>query len=89
MSGDEIRKILCGVHKVPAEVRGDPNGEMAVTCPACGQSDSFEEATREAIGDFTRKMIGEALGFGTRKTGNVTITGPAQSNGRWIFGEAE
>ena len=40
------KAMLCGVCNCPANAVTNPKPKDKVSCPICGQSDNFEEATR-------------------------------------------
>ena len=46
MGSEDQHPILCGRCKIPVDVSA--GRERRVCCPACGQTDTLEEARREA-----------------------------------------
>ena len=45
---DETTTILCGSCHIAVEQRVNPDGQGMAICPTCGQSDTRENALREA-----------------------------------------
>ena len=73
----ETRPILCGFCHVRIEGRTDAHGNDEAFCLQCGQSDTLENAIREA-GEFAACILAEQLGstfadaFGGRDMFKVT-----------------
>jgi uncharacterized Zn finger protein (UPF0148 family) len=42
------RKVICAKCKVPIEGVSNPEGNIVMSCPVCGTSDTRENAIREA-----------------------------------------
>jgi hypothetical protein len=57
----ETRPILCGHCHVGIEGRADAHGNEEAFCPRCGQSDTLENAIREA-GESAAYFLAEQLG---------------------------
>jgi hypothetical protein len=79
--------LLCGKCRVPVEGSTDSNGHEIATCPKCGESDTFENATREAGEHVADKLVRDmfnGIGESTRGSSIMTITHPPQRSYRFI-----
>jgi hypothetical protein len=84
MTGERIREILCGERHIPVESRIDVDAKKTVICSACGQTDSFEDAAREAAAQFADKVVRNVVaGLGS----SMTVNSPPDREYRWLFGE--
>ncbi len=89
---DEFKRgpLLCGACKVPVEGRTDANGHQTVPCPTCGETDTLENATREADEREADKLVGGMFdNFKSSQSGflKVTVTKPPQRAYRFIIGD--
>lgn len=75
--------ILCGSCHVAVEKGVDPNSQMMAVCPCCGQSDTLENAAREAPEYFTDKAVRES--FAMLDNPGITVTHSPERNYRFIM----
>jgi hypothetical protein len=80
----ETKTVLCGICHVPVEKRINPDGQMMVVCPTCWQSDTTENAVREAGENLVHKLISEAM---SGHSPGITVTHPPQRSYRFIFAD--
>jgi ribosome-binding protein aMBF1 (putative translation factor) len=85
MTMGEAKTVLCGSCHVGVEQRVNPDGQMMVVCPTCGQSDTLENAAREAGEYLTDKLMRE--GMAGHKMPGITVTHPPQRNYRFILAD--
>jgi hypothetical protein len=88
VASDETHKVLCGRCHVPVDKGTDAQGQDIVTCPSCGESDTVENASREAGEYYTSKLVRDAFsGFGSGSSSDflkITVTPPPQRHYRFI-----
>lgn len=64
-------KILCGSCKTDLKGPSDPKPDDVITCPTCGNGDTFENVLREAkeyIANGFSKSLGDMLAKSTRNS---------------------
>jgi hypothetical protein len=61
MDFDERKPILCGRCRVPVEISAPSGWETKVHCPTCGQSETLEEARREASKHTAHVLLSNML----------------------------
>ncbi len=61
MSFDEPQLILCGRCRVAVEVSTASGCETSVRCPQCGESDTLEDARREAAQHTAHELLSTML----------------------------
>lgn len=86
----EANIILCARCKVPIKGSGDPETDAIVTCPICGETDSLENALREASEYMADKVVHgslDAMFAGLKGSPNIKVTtNPLPERGyRFIF----
>ncbi|HUZ34039.1 MAG TPA: hypothetical protein VMV19_18315 [Xanthobacteraceae bacterium] len=85
------KQVLCGACNIEVEQRTDPNGQVMAVCPRCGNSDTLENAIREATEYFADKLTREALGPLERMPSSnfvkVTVTHSPQRSFRFIVNQ--
>lgn len=81
----ETMTVLCGRCHVAVEQRVNPDGQVMVVCPTCGQSDTLENAAREAGEYLTDKLMRQGMA-GLDMPG-ITITHPPQRAYRFIVAD--
>jgi hypothetical protein len=84
---DETEPILCSGCHIPIEVRVDANGQKLAACPNCGQSDTLDIASGQAVSYLTDKALREMLLAELGNTSDMTITGSPERDYRFIFGD--
>ncbi len=57
----ETKTLLCGHCRVPIEGRTYDDGHQEAVCPVCGQTDTIENAVREA-GEYAAYELAKQLG---------------------------
>ena len=57
MGLEEQQPILCGRCRRPVEVSAPAGRATIVCCPTCGQSDTLEEARREAAQHAAHRIL--------------------------------
>ena len=82
MEDGEIKYLYCAIDGAKAETLGSADGPETVRCPACGQTDTFENAVAEAAKGQIPGMLGGS--FSGSKTITVKQSGP---DARWRLGE--
>lgn len=86
MSGDETKPILCGRCNVEIQQRTDPDGQDRAFCPTCGQSDTVDNAIREAGDYLANKLARESFeGLSGSQFAKVTIAKPPERSFRFII----
>ncbi len=53
--------ILCGRCRLPVEFSAASGRDTTVCCPTCGQSDTLEEARREAAQHTAHRLLSSML----------------------------
>lgn len=76
----ETKALYCAKDRTKAEVYGTAAGPERVECPTCGQKDTVEDATGEAVKAEVAAMFGS---LGGSKNLKVSAPGPSP---RWVFG---
>ncbi|HZZ60333.1 MAG TPA: hypothetical protein VFE63_04050 [Roseiarcus sp.] len=61
MSFEEKQLILCGRCRRPVELSAPSGQATIVSCPTCGQSDTLEEARREAAQHTAHRVLSAML----------------------------
>jgi hypothetical protein len=61
MDFEELPLILCGCCKAPVVVSVSCGREPKVCCPVCGQSDTLENARREAAQHTAHRLLSSML----------------------------
>jgi hypothetical protein len=84
---DESKPVLCSRCHVQIEVWVDANGQKLAACPNCGQSDTLDNASGEAVSYLTDKVLREMLLAGLGNMSDMTITGSSERDYRFIFGD--
>jgi hypothetical protein len=70
MSGEVTHRIVCAVCHIPVERRIDVGGSKMVACLRCGQTDTLENAIRDAVQHaFHQSMRESATRLGLGKGG--------------------
>lgn len=82
MENDEIKYLYCANDGTKAETLATADGPETVRCPACGQSDTFEQAVADAAKGQIQDMLGGV--FGGSKTFTSKKVGP---DARWRLGQ--
>ncbi|MCJ2093073.1 hypothetical protein MKK67_11265 [Methylobacterium sp. J-072] len=82
MSDADTKHIYCATDQAKANLRIGSDDSKTVECPACGQSDTLEEATADAMRGMLQGMIGDTF----RGSKNITVSrpGPAPC---WILAD--
>lgn len=62
MDVNEPQRILCGRCRVPVQISAPSGYETNVCCPICGQSDTLEQARREASQHTAHILLSNMLG---------------------------
>jgi hypothetical protein len=73
--------LICARCHVRLKGSGDPNDNATVFCPECGESDTLENAIREATEHFVDEQVHGMLGNSMRNS-NVIQYIPNQHTGR-------
>ena len=88
MTDTTSHKVLCGNCRVNVEERAEPDGQVMAVCPSCGQTDTLDNAIREATEYFTDKLTREMLkpldNMPSNEFVKVTVTQPSQRTYRFI-----
>jgi predicted RNA-binding Zn-ribbon protein involved in translation (DUF1610 family) len=58
---DVTKKVLCGHCHINVEERTEADGQVMAVCPQCGNTDTLDNAIREATEYFAEKTVGEML----------------------------
>lgn len=82
MSDADTRHIYCAVDQAKANLRISPDDSKTVECPTCGQTDTLEAATADAVKGMLQGMLGDT--FRGSKTVTVSQPGPLP---RWVFAD--
>ena len=61
MGFEEPQLILCGRCRIAVEVSPASGGETKVCCPICGQTDTLDDARREAAQHTAHKLLSGML----------------------------
>jgi hypothetical protein len=73
----DTRPVLCAHCKVQVKLPPDPKPEDKVSCPECGQSDTFENVKRslgEQAQEYAAKMIQKSMGDAFLGSKNIKYT---------------
>jgi hypothetical protein len=79
----EAMTILCGRCHINVEPRVNPDGHTLLVCPKCGESDTAENAVREAGEYLIDKATRESLPG--PDTPDITVTSPPERTYRFIM----
>ena len=58
---EDANPVLCARCDVALKLSTDPNSDLMVSCPVCGESDSLDNALKESGEYFAHKFIRAAL----------------------------
>jgi uncharacterized paraquat-inducible protein A len=66
MDFEELEPILCGRCGIAVQVTASSRGEERVSCPRCGETDTLDDARREASRHTAHRVLSAMLsGMGT------------------------
>lgn len=82
MSDTENKHIYCASDRTKANLRIGSDHSKTVDCPTCGQSDTLEQATADAVRGMLQGMIGDTM----RGAKNITVSQPGPAP-RWILAD--
>lgn len=82
MSDADTKHIYCAADQARAHLRISSDDSKTVECPTCGQSDTLEAATADAMRGMLQGMIGDT--FRGSKSITVSRPGPAP---RWFLAD--
>lgn len=82
MSDDDTKHIYCATDRTKAHLRIGSDDSKTVECPTCGQSDTLEAATADAVRGMLQGMIGDTF----RGSKNITVSHPGPSP-RWFMAD--
>lgn len=91
MADEKSPVILCGKCRVTPEPVAGAQGDSALACPVCGQTDESSDALREALAQAVNESIRKTAGPNIKPTGkgfvDVSVQRSRQREFRWVFGE--
>jgi len=73
----DTKPILCARCKVQVKVAPDPKPEDAVTCPSCGESDTFENVKRslaQQAKEFVQRKLQKTMSDAFRGSSGIKYT---------------
>lgn len=82
MSDADTKHIYCATDRAKANLRISSDETKTVECPTCGQTDTLEAATADAVRGMLQGMIGDTF----RGSKNITVSRPGPSP-RWFMAD--
>jgi hypothetical protein len=82
MSDADTKHIYCAADRAKADLRISADDSKTVECPTCGQTDTLEVATADAVKGMLQDMMGDTF----RGSKNITVSRPGSSP-RWFLAD--